>query len=340
MSVQTKIRTFDGNVGIGTNNPGSYKLRVVGGGTRVVNLSVSSLRVANVDGTVPSGVIAMWSGLLADIPIGWKLCDGSNSTPDLRDKFIIGSGTTYNQGQTGGASSTTLTVNNLPSHTHAGTCDAGGSHSHTTNEVSTTGSHGHNINVTSTSGSGGHRHNLSTSTVNHTHAAVDTATSGDHGHNNFNNFNTVNNHQHYGPYLCNQNDVTWYGQAARTNTNSNAPVIVTQFNYQGGFRRAGFTSYANPTHSHTSNSDTVNHLHAMTTNQVLGHQHQSNAASTGAHTHTIDASTQSGTHTHAANNSPSAGNHTHNFTTGSTPATTPTISTIPTYYIIAFIMKE
>lgn len=39
---------------------------------------------------IPSGVIVMWSGTIATIPSGWVLCDGSNSTPDLRDRFIIG----------------------------------------------------------------------------------------------------------------------------------------------------------------------------------------------------------------------------------------------------------
>src|SRR5690606_24087623 len=39
---------------------------------------------------VPSGGIIMWSGSIANIPTGWHLCDGDNSTPDLRDKFIIG----------------------------------------------------------------------------------------------------------------------------------------------------------------------------------------------------------------------------------------------------------
>jgi hypothetical protein len=38
---------------------------------------------------IPSGVIVMWSGSIATIPGGWYLCDGSNSTPDLRNKFII-----------------------------------------------------------------------------------------------------------------------------------------------------------------------------------------------------------------------------------------------------------
>jgi hypothetical protein len=31
----------------------------------------------------------MWSGTNASIPLGWSLCDGSNGTPDLTDKFII-----------------------------------------------------------------------------------------------------------------------------------------------------------------------------------------------------------------------------------------------------------
>lgn len=36
------------------------------------------------------GVIVAWSGAIADIPQGWALCDGTNGTPDLRDKFIVG----------------------------------------------------------------------------------------------------------------------------------------------------------------------------------------------------------------------------------------------------------
>lgn len=38
--------------------------------------------------TLPTGVIAMWSGSEASIPSGWNLCDGSNGTPDLRGWFI------------------------------------------------------------------------------------------------------------------------------------------------------------------------------------------------------------------------------------------------------------
>ena len=39
---------------------------------------------------IPAGIISMWSGTIATIPLGWLLCDGTSGTPDLRDKFIIG----------------------------------------------------------------------------------------------------------------------------------------------------------------------------------------------------------------------------------------------------------
>ena len=39
---------------------------------------------------VPHGVIVMWAGSLSDIPDGWQLCDGTNDTPDLTNKFIKG----------------------------------------------------------------------------------------------------------------------------------------------------------------------------------------------------------------------------------------------------------
>jgi hypothetical protein len=52
---------------------------------------------------VPSGIISMWSGLNAAIPAGWLLCDGTNGTPNLIDRFIVASGTTYTTGDTGGA---------------------------------------------------------------------------------------------------------------------------------------------------------------------------------------------------------------------------------------------
>ena len=83
-------------------------------------------------GGVPSGIITMWSGAIADIPLGWALCDGSNGTPDLRDRFIVGAGGSYNVGDTGGANSVTLDISQIPLHGHDGSTNSIGSHTHDT----------------------------------------------------------------------------------------------------------------------------------------------------------------------------------------------------------------
>lgn len=50
-------------------------------------------------------IIAMWSGSSGNIPPGWQLCDGTNGTPNLRNRFIIGSQGNLNIGDTGGSTS-------------------------------------------------------------------------------------------------------------------------------------------------------------------------------------------------------------------------------------------
>ena len=65
---------------------------------------------------VPSGVILMWAGTLASIPAGWNLCDGTNGTPDLRDKFIKGAAAGAGGGGTGG--NLTHAHADHASHTH------------------------------------------------------------------------------------------------------------------------------------------------------------------------------------------------------------------------------
>ena len=72
--------------------------------------------------TVPEGLIAMWSGAIINIPIGWAICDGGNGTPDLRNRFIIGAGSTHVVDATGGSTDTgahTLTIAQMPAHTHS-----------------------------------------------------------------------------------------------------------------------------------------------------------------------------------------------------------------------------
>lgn len=76
---------------------------------------------------VPKGAIIIWSGAIDQIPDGWALCDGVERTlpdgskitpPNLRDRFIVGAGSGYVVGATGGEATHTLTVNEMPSHTH------------------------------------------------------------------------------------------------------------------------------------------------------------------------------------------------------------------------------
>jgi hypothetical protein len=85
-----------GGVGIGTNNP-TAALHVEGEAKSVVG-GVEYFMV-------PRGGIIMWSGTLASIPAGWALCDGTNGTPDLRDRFIWGCSAGENPGAMGGATS-------------------------------------------------------------------------------------------------------------------------------------------------------------------------------------------------------------------------------------------
>ena len=77
--------------------------------------------------TFPAGGIIIWSGAIGAVPTGWYLCDGTNGTPDLRNRFIVGAGSTYSVGANGG-SADAITV----THTHTATTtttDTGHTHS-------------------------------------------------------------------------------------------------------------------------------------------------------------------------------------------------------------------
>jgi len=136
------INTSDANVGsatnVGTNEngddssqyvtfvsakSGNNPIRVDEGikynpSTNVLTVGSLSLSGASSGGIIPSGGIIMWSGAINAIPSGWALCDGQNNTPDLRDRFVVGAGDSYSVNATGGANTVTLTVDEMPSHTH------------------------------------------------------------------------------------------------------------------------------------------------------------------------------------------------------------------------------
>lgn len=87
---------------------------------------------------IPTGGIIIWSGATADIPMGWFICDGTNGTPDLRDRFVVGAGSTYAVGVTGGATTVNL------QHNHGGATGGvsfGGGGSLTAGALDTTHTH-------------------------------------------------------------------------------------------------------------------------------------------------------------------------------------------------------
>lgn len=86
---------------------------------------------AQLNSAVPVGFIGMWSGSIVSIPAGWALCNGTNGTPNLLNKFVVAAGDTYAPGATGGS----LTSAAGGSHTH--TEASAGSHNHTGTSGST-----------------------------------------------------------------------------------------------------------------------------------------------------------------------------------------------------------
>jgi hypothetical protein len=90
-------------------------------------------------GGVPRGGIIMWSGALNAVPAGWVICNGANGTPDLRNRFVVGAGDSFNAGETGGR----RVISEVPQHDHGPgslVTAPGGAHGHTTDVASLTGS--------------------------------------------------------------------------------------------------------------------------------------------------------------------------------------------------------
>lgn len=157
----------------------TVKIYKTGESTPRISLDVKRLSKEVSASSVPSGTILPWYGALGNIPVGYALCNGSNGTPDLRDKFLVGAGSSYNLGNSGGADTVTLTTAQMPSHTHSGSTSVAGLHTHRLYLVTTTegnwglaryggaigyqsqwmeaaGAHSHTMNLNNTGGSQAH----------------------------------------------------------------------------------------------------------------------------------------------------------------------------------------
>jgi microcystin-dependent protein len=125
---------------------GAFKLDGTAGASGQVLLSAGGSNTPTWGNAFVAGMIMLWSGSSASIPSGWLLCDGSSSTPDLRNRFVVGAGSTYAVGATGGSTDAIVV-----------------SHNHTaTTSISDPG-HIHNVTILATTqgGSGGYSGNFS-----------------------------------------------------------------------------------------------------------------------------------------------------------------------------------
>ena len=298
----TLVETFPGSVGVGTNDPGSYRFNLTGGTSSFQALEVTNLKVgSSVNAFIPVGGIVLWSGTVASIPTGWVLCDGTNSTPDLRDRFIIGAGSTYAVDGTGGTNTTSIAVTNMPGHTHTGTTAQSGQHNHTCN----------------TSQDDIHSHQASS------------VASGNHGHG----FTMQQGGEHSHPGATQA--AGWHGHQTHIPSWGNGQWN----NLTGGWRNAftGWFGHKTGWDPQWGANGSGNHNHTIGSNGVTSnHGHGYSVVSTGAHTHTVNTGS-SGGHTHTATISQSS-NHAHNYTTQNT-GQGQVFSIIPSYYALAYIMK-
>ena len=113
---------------------GGFRLDGSSGTTGQALISAGNGNTPTWGSTFPSGIIVLWSGSIATIPSGWYLCNGSNGTPDLRNRFVIGAFQ-----DNSGVANTTITGSNTltggskdaiaVSHTHTVT-DPGHTHNY------------------------------------------------------------------------------------------------------------------------------------------------------------------------------------------------------------------
>lgn len=155
----TRAKTFGGasTFNAAVDGSGTFNINLDTSG-KTVNFDANQIPVAAINSTqltafiisvlgsaaVPIGAIFLWNHTKGAIPTGYQICDGTNGTIDLRDKFVAGAGSAYAAGATGGATTGTPTINGTslttaqlavhahgvsdPTHTHV-TTDPGHAHS-------------------------------------------------------------------------------------------------------------------------------------------------------------------------------------------------------------------
>jgi len=272
--------------------------------TDLVNKSYVDTQIAAV---IPSGLIAIWTGTIANIPTGWALCDGTNGTPDLTDKFVISVvDSETDPGTTGGAAShdhaiSGNTANTDVSHTHTITSNTGNVDLEHTHTNSNTGS----------------------SDANHNHGQISGNSDGESSH---------------------THSISLTSGAGSSHSHGSGSYVTATPSFAGKVAQSASQVFCGD-HSHniSGTSDTeAAHTHGVYGSSAAGssHYHGSGSYTTNnadaTHTHTLSNTGASlTTHVHTCPETDSSlGNHLHSIS-----LTSGTASTYPPYYEVAFIMK-
>ena len=221
---------------------------------------------------VPAGIIALWSGASNAIPTGWTLCDGNNSTPDLRDKFLIGAGSGYAVNATGGSANSIVV-----DHSHGIGNISGNS--------SNTGDHTHGDGNYGTNNTGNHNHSYNS---NHN---ANTGNNGDHSHN-----ANMPNHNHVFPGDDMLSNASGTGGWNNRTTGSWGYDAVSNASGGGTIYRTSDTSGSGNTSNAGGHSHNFNFNISGNTGNNGGHSHNINGASGsgGSHSHNINVSGNTG----------------------------------------------
>jgi len=344
---------------------------------RTGSLADLTVNVGTITG-VPTGTILMYNGDTA--PSGWCLCDGVTRTingssytpPDLRDKFIVGAGSSYTRADQDGSADAVVvshshgsgnTGNQSANHSHdsgnySGNTSTHNGHTHGNGNYGTSTHNGH------THGSGNYSGNASTHN-GHTHGQSGSG-SGNTGQQSANHYHTIGGSTTDGSpakWNVNTSGSGTHGHSYRS-SNGHPQSNMTGIQRTGGdddnsqnntdiFSNGGSHNHSIDLTGVTTAGINANHTHSFNfniggnTDSDGNHSHNvnfsGNSGSDGNHSHNVSGSSGSdGNHSHNVNFSGNSGNqsanHTHSFNVGS-EGVSGTGKNLPPYYAITFIIK-
>jgi hypothetical protein len=193
----------------------------------------------------------------------------------VQGRVLLSASSAYPAGSTGGAASHSITVAELPSHSHTASTDSAGGHTHTATTASA-GAHTHTISVASAGA--------------HTHSGT-AASAGAHTH-------TRGTMEISGSLITSDTEPLFLADSisasgALKNTNIRSAPYITGGGGSGSF---GLTFTASKSWTGATSSNGA-HTHTITTALAGAHVHNASSASAGGHTHTVKVQS-AGTHTH------------------------------------------